>query len=41
MQFVLTALPAGALIALVAVLAWALADWRVGLLAAAPWASAG
>jgi glycine betaine/proline transport system permease protein len=30
---VLTVLPAGALIALVAVAAWALANWRVGLLA--------
>ena len=32
-QSVLTALPAGALIALVAVLAWWLANWRVSLLA--------
>jgi glycine betaine/proline transport system permease protein len=32
-QLVLTVLPAGALIALVAALAWALANWRVGLLA--------
>ena len=32
-QAVLTALPAGALIALVAVLAWALANWRISLLA--------
>jgi glycine betaine/proline transport system permease protein len=32
-QSVLTALPAGALIALVAGLAWALAGWRAGLLA--------
>lgn len=32
-QLVLTALPAGALIALVAVLAWVLANWRISLLA--------
>jgi glycine betaine/proline transport system permease protein len=32
-QAVLTALPAGALIALVAVLAWVLANWRISLLA--------
>ncbi|MEK0084649.1 ABC transporter permease [Benzoatithermus flavus] len=32
-QYVLTALPAGALIAFVAALAWALASWRISLLA--------
>jgi len=32
-QSVLTALPAGAVIALAALLAWALANWRIGLLA--------
>ena len=33
MQAVLTALPAGALIALVAALAWCLANWRMSVLA--------